>query len=203
MQAEIRRRLAILTSNILNPFLVSLIMVIIISLKTTTSFFEALKWSSIALALSILPVLSVMVYLIRKEKLEGISIRVRKQRHRIYLLATICAVVSCVVLFRWGAPLMLVASFAAGLSAIVIFMCINFLWKISVHTAFVTSSVTLLIILFGPIGAVSTVLLPLIGWSRIELEHHSPAQVAIGALLAALIIVVVFHFFGIIGTSSC
>ena len=85
-----------------------------------------------------------------------------------------------------------------AVSSIVIFMGINLLWKISVHTAFVAASVTVLIILYGPLGAATAVLLPLIGWARIELEHHSPAQVATGALLAAPIVVVVFYFFGLL-----
>ena len=90
----------------------------------------------------------------------------------------------------------------AGLSAIVIFMCINLLWKISVHTGFVAALVTILTILYSPIGAITTVLLPLIAWARIELEHHSPAQVATGALLAALIVVVVFYLFGLIASTT-
>jgi len=72
------------------------------------------------------------------------------------------------------------------------------LWKISLHTAFVTASVTVLIILYGSIAAVTVLLVPLVAWSRIELKHHSPAQVAAGALLATLIVVVVFYLFGLV-----
>ena len=86
----------------------------------------------------------------------------------------------------------------AGLSAIIVFMGINLLWKISVHAAFAAASVTILIILYGSIGTVTAVLLPPIVWAKVELEHHSPTQVAAGALLAALIVVVVFYLFGLI-----
>ena len=92
------------------------------------------------------------------------------------------------------------ATFVAGLSAIIVFMCINLLWKISVHTAFVAASVTVLILVYGSIGAVTAILLPLVIWSRIKLEHHSPAQVATGALLAAVIVIMVFYLFGLVGT---
>ena len=85
------------------------------------------------------------------------------------------------------------AAFAAGLSAIVIFMCINLWWKISLHTAFVAASVTVLVILYGWGAAITVALVPLMAWSRIELEHHSLAQATTGALLAALIVVVVFY----------
>ena len=198
MQIECRKRIAKLTSATLNPFLVSLVMIVLLSFKSTSSTFDALKWSLILIAFSILPVFSAIVYLVRRQRLDGIFINARKQRNNIYLLASVCAVVGFLVLSYLEAPLILRATFVAGLSMVVIFMCINLLWKISVHTAFVTASITILIILYGAIGAVATALLPLMAWARIELKRHSPAQVVIGSLLAALIVVVVFYLFGLV-----
>ena len=198
MKISWKKRAARLTSNIVNPFSVSFAMIISLSFASTSSTFEALKWTLISIALGILPVFAVLIYLVRNHRLEGIFIKARKQRNKIYLLACACAAVSCLVLFYLGAPVVLVASFVAGLAAIVIFMFINLWWKISVHTAFATASVTVLIVLYGSIGLVTAALIPPIAWSRIELEHHSPAQVAMGALLAALIVVVVFSLFGLL-----
>ena len=74
------------------------------------------------------------------------------------------------------------------------------LWgKISFHSAFVAGSVTILIAMYGYIWAVTIALLPLIVWSRVELEHHSPAQVVSGALLSALVVFAVFYLFGLVG----
>ncbi|MBA7667647.1 hypothetical protein ES703_75744 [subsurface metagenome] len=97
---------------------------------------------------------------------------------------------------------MLVATFVAGLAAIIVFMSINLLWKISIHTAFAAGSVTVLTLLYGSVGALTVMLVPPIAWARIELEHHSLAQAVTGALLAALIVVAVFHFFGLIGSAA-
>ena len=193
-----KRRIANLTSNLLNPFLVSLGIILLLSFEATSSPFDALKWTLIFAAISILPVFLVTVYLVRNERLEGIFINIRRQRNKIYLLASFCAVAGCIVILYLGAPLVLVVSLVAGLSAMIVFTCINLLWKISVHTAFVAASVTVVIILYGSIGTVTAVLIPPIAWSRIELEHHSITQVVAGALLAALIVVVVFYLFGLI-----
>jgi len=195
-----KRQLANLTSNILNPFLVSLAIVILISFESTTTISDAIKWSLISIAVSILPVFLIIAYLVRNERLENMFINARRQRNKIYLLASICAVLCCVILLYSGAPLALVAAFVAGLSLVLLFMCINLLWKISVHAAFVAGSVTALTILHGSTGAVTAVLLPPIVWARVELEHHSVAQVTAGVFLAALIVVVVFHLFGLIGS---
>ncbi len=198
MQIETRKQIANLTSNILNPFSVSLIIILLLSFESASSIVDALKWSLILIAVGILPVFLVVVYLARRGRLDGIFTNVRKQRTKIYLLAGVCAVVGGVIITYLGAPLVLRATFVAGLSAIVVFMCVNLLWKISLHIAFVAASATILVILYGLIGAISVAFLPLIAWARIESGHHSPAQVAAGATLAAAIVVVAFYLFGLI-----
>jgi len=62
--------------------------------------------------------------------------------------------------------------------------------------------VTVLTIIYGAIGALSVMLVPPIAWARIELKQHSLAQAIAGALLAALIVVVVFHLFGLLGSAT-
>jgi len=193
-----RKRIASLISNILNPFLVSLAVILLLSFRSASSTLDAIKWSLILVAISILPIFSVVTYLVRNGKLNGISINARKQRTKIYLLAGICAGAGCVILPLLEAPLILVATFVAGLSAIIVFTVINLLWKISLHTAFVAGSITALVIVYGSIAAVTVGLLPLIAWARTELEHHSLAQVATGAFLAALIVVLVYYPFGLV-----
>ena len=193
-----RKRIANLTSNILNPFLVSLVVILWLALGSTSGILDALKWSLILIAVTVLPVFLVATYLVRSKGLGSIFIDVRRQRTKIYLLASVCAVVGNVILIYFGAPLILVAAFVAGLSAVVIFMGVNLWWKISLHTALVAAAVTLLVILYGSIAAVTAVLLPLIAWARLKLGHHSLAQVATGALLSALIVVIVFYLFGLV-----
>ena len=193
-----RKRIANLTSNILNPFLVSLVLILLLSFKSTSSILDGVKWSLILIALSILPVFSFITYLVRSQRVEGFFVRIRKQRTKIYLLAGVCAGVAYVIFRCFEAPLVLVATCIVGLSAVVLFMGINLWWKISLHTAFVTALVTILIILYGSIAAIAIVLVALIAWARIELKHHSLAQVAAGALLAALIVVMVFYLFGLV-----
>ena len=193
-----RERIANLTSNTLNPFALSLVLILLFSFRSTSSALDVVKWSLISVAVSLLPVLFVVIYLVRNQKLEGLFIITRRQRTKIYLLAGVCAGIDCIILANLGAPKELMAAFIAGFSAVIVFTGINLLWKISIHTAFVTASVTALIILYGAIAAVAVVLVPLMAWSRIELKHHSPAQVAAGALIAALIVVVVFYLFGLV-----
>ena len=194
------KRLAKLTSNILNPFLVCFVVTILISFAATSSTADAIKWALISIALSVLPIFIIVVYLVRQKKLDGIFVNPRHQRTRIYVLASVLAIIDCIVLYYLKAPELLWVTFVTGLVAIFIFMVINCFWKISLHTAFIAAAVTVLVIVYGAVGAWTAVLLPLVAWARIETKLHSPAQVATGALLAAAIVVAVFLCFGVIGS---
>ena len=192
------KRIAKLTSNIFNPFLIGLVIILLVSVEVTISVFDAIKWSLVLILLSILPIFIFTVYLVRHNRLDGIFASVRTQRTKIYVLAAILASVSCIVLFLLKAPLMLLALSIAGFSGTVVFMCTNLWWKISLHTAFITAMVTILFILYGSVAAACIVLIPLVAWSRIELEHHSLAQAVTGALLGTSILVAVFYSFGLV-----
>lgn len=192
------KRIANLTSIIFSPFLVGLALILLVSFESTASILDAIKWSLILIALSILPIYLVVVYLVRSNKLDGILGSIRQQRSKIYALAAILAGIGCIILFYLKAPLIMLALFATGFFGTAIFMGINLWWKISLHTAFIAASVTLLVILYGFMAAVAIVLIPLVAWSRLELESHSPAQLVAGALLATSILVVVFYLFGLI-----
>jgi membrane-associated phospholipid phosphatase len=194
----LRQQIAKTAANILNPFLLSFVLIILLAIESTSSTNEAIKWSLISLALSVFPVFSVVFYLVRRRKLEGIFINPRQQRSRIYLLAIGCALIGYIVLIIFGAPELLRAAFLSGLIAVTVFMIINLFWKISLHTAFITASVTVLIIVYGESAAWTVVFVPLIAWARLEMKLHNPAQVFVGALLAVSIITIVFYFFGII-----
>jgi len=198
MQIETRRHIANLTSNILNPFAVSLVVILLLSFESTSTTSDALRWALILIIVSILPIFLIMVYLVRRGRLDSFFTDVRRQRTAVYLLAVGWAVIAGVIIIRLGAPLVLRATFVAGLSAVIIFTCINLFWKISLHTAFVAASAVVLAILYWPIGMVSLVFLPLMGWARIEAGHHSVAQVATGAVLAAVIAVIAFCSFGLV-----
>lgn len=195
---EMGKRIASLISNIFNPFLVSLVLILLVSFESTTSTLDAVKWSLILIALSILPIYLVVIYLVRKNKIDGIFVRFRRQRNKLYALAVILAGASCIILFYLNAPLIMIALFVTEFFGTAIFMGINLRWKISLHTAFVATSAMLLVILYGPVATVAVVLVPLIAWTRLKLELHSLAQVVTGAFLAATIMVVVFYLFGLI-----
>ena len=187
-----RKRIASLTSNVLHPVLLILALILLLSSTAASGMLDAVKWTVIAIAISVLPVLLVVIYRVRSGKLDAIFTNDRQQRTKTYLLTGLCSIASCLVLASLGAPSMLVTAYTAGVVLVVIFMFINLWWKISLHTALISAAVTVMIMLYGGMATVTVVLVPLTAWSRIELKYHSLAQAVTGALLAALIVVTTF-----------
>ncbi|MDO8578201.1 MAG: hypothetical protein Q7R50_03365 [Dehalococcoidales bacterium] len=188
-----KKRIAVLISNILNPFLVGLAVILILSFSATTRSGDALKWTLVASGLSILPIFVVVIYLLRTKRLNSFFLDMRQQRTNIYVLSGACGIAGCLLLAFLKAPMMLIAGFIASLLITLIFMCINFWWKISLHTAFIAGSATLLVILYGWMGTLVIPLIPVTAWARAELKSHSWAQATTGAVLAAAIVAAVFY----------
>jgi membrane-associated phospholipid phosphatase len=194
-----RERIARLISNILNPFLMSAVVIVLLSFKDAPGTADALKWAAISLAISVLPVLVVVIWLVKRKKMDGLFDNTRRQRHIVYLLASVLGVLGCGIMWFFKAPELLAVTFTAGLAEIVVFMGINHYWKISLHTAFTAAAVTIVSLVYGTAAIWTLLFLPLVAWARIELKQHSVAQVISGAALAAGIVAGIFGGFGVIG----
>ncbi|MFA5308058.1 MAG: hypothetical protein WC370_01050 [Dehalococcoidales bacterium] len=191
-------RLARLVSNILNPFLVSVVVLIMLSFRATSTTGDAIKWAVFTLLLSVLPVLVVAIYLLQRKKLDGLFSNPRQQRNNIYLMASIVGALGCGLLWYFDGPYLLSVTFTAGLDSIVVFMIINYFWKISLHTAFTAAAVAVIIMVYGAAVAWTSVLVVPVAWARIQLKQHSLPQVATGGLLSAAMVVGIFWACGVV-----
>ncbi|MDZ4230687.1 MAG: hypothetical protein U1B77_02590 [Dehalococcoidales bacterium] len=190
-----KKRIADLVSNTLNPFFMSLGIIGLVSFASAPGTVSALKWALLAVALSVLPVFLAIIYLVRKGKIDTIYTDARRQRTGIYLLAGLIAAAGGINLIYLGAPLMLRAAFLAGFSGAVIFTGITWWWKVSLHTAMVAAAVTILVILHGWLAVIAAVIVPLMAWARVASDHHSPAQTVTGAILGALVVILALYPF--------
>jgi membrane-associated phospholipid phosphatase len=193
-----REKLARLISNTLNPFVVSAIVIILLAFRETSGTPEAIKWIAISLAVSVLPTLIVVIFLVRSKRMDGFFNTTREQRNVVYLFASVLGAIGCGLLWYLNAPKLLAVTFTAGLISIVLFAGINYYWKVSLHTAFVAASLTIVIIVYGAAAVWAVIFLPPVAWARIELKQHSITQVVVGSLMVALITAGIFWGFGVI-----
>jgi membrane-associated phospholipid phosphatase len=116
-----------------------------------------------------------------------------RQQRLVVLVFIICSVTTGTLLMGLlGAPSAMVALIAAMVATLVVIMAITFAWKISVHAAVSSGSVAILALTYGPWLLAAYPLVALIGWSRIALRDHTPAQVAAGTVLGAVVAAATF-----------
>ncbi|MFF6786861.1 phosphatase PAP2 family protein [Streptomyces sp. NPDC012510] len=119
-------------------------------------------------------------------------VRVREQR-AVPLLATMASVligISLLVVLQ--APREVFALVVAMLVGLITTMMVTVWWKVSVHTAVAGGVVVILLLAYGASMAPLVLGIAAIGWSRVALRDHTPAQTVVGALLGGLVAAVVF-----------
>ena len=107
-----------------------------------------------------------------------------------FILASVAA--GLAVLAAGGAPHQLTWYFACMLGSVLMLAVITTAWKISIHCAVASGSVTILTLLFGPWLVPAYLLVALTGWSRVALKDHSAAQVIAGSALGAVAAVITY-----------
>ncbi|WP_225097483.1 phosphatase PAP2 family protein [Streptomyces sp. CoH27] len=83
----------------------------------------------------------------------------------------------------------LIASMLVTLAALAL---VTLAWKISVHQAVSAGAVIMLAQTYDPWALLGYVLVAVVGWSRIELRDHTPAQVIAGTLLGTAVAAATF-----------
>lgn len=118
------------------------------------------------------------------------------RRPRLLVLGFIIASVAAglILLTVCGAPGELSGYFTFMLVSVAILAVITVIWKISIHCAVASGSVTILALLFGPELALAYILAAVTAWSRVELKDHTPAQVIAGSGLGVLAAVIGYQF---------
>jgi len=174
-------------SHVISPHIVGVVIISIISLQFSSNPLEVLRWLALLMPLLVVPPLGYLMWLVRRGRLKDIYIPHRKKR------ITPLAFMMSWLLFLWGLIRYLGAPpTVEGLFVITIMLfgslgAITLFWKISFHAGIISAAVTTAVILGGYSTWPVTLLVPLVGWSRVRLRRHTPRQVLYGSLLGMLI----------------
>lgn len=113
-------------------------------------------------------------------------------RHLPFIFVIIIYIIGSIILWLLDAnPLTITLMFCYGTNTLIVFF-INLKWKISVHAMGVTGPTTALMF-FNPLGFLMGFLTPLVMWSRVILNKHSPNQVLAGAVLGYILTFTQFY----------
>ena len=142
-------KLANYISDGLNPLVIGLIIVAIVSFKGATNAAQAFGWFLLVTGLVFLPILMIAMYFVRTGRMDALFSNRRHQRHRIYVIGLFFVVLTMLLLNWLNAPSGIVAMLVSGLVTAVTFSTINLWWKISVHTSTVSALVVILLVMYG------------------------------------------------------
>jgi hypothetical protein len=187
-----RRRLARLVTEVLAPAPIVAALLLVVAWQSAPTVAAAAAWGLVAaLFASLLPFLFILRG-VRRGRLTDHHVGVREQRRTPLLMGLASVLVGLALLAAWSAPRELLALVAAMLAGLVVSLLVTLGWKVSLHTSVAAGSIVILVLVFGPTLLVLLPVVGLIGWARVEVGDHSPAQVAVGALLGAAVAATVF-----------
>ncbi len=185
-------RWARVISNLLSPPMVWGILVFFIAFHFAENRVQGLMW---ALTYGILVCLMPILYIawrVRNGKISDLHMKERQERIVPFAVSIGCAVLAWIVLRMMNAPSILPLIAAITLVELVVMLVITFAWQISMHAMSISVAVVATGIVFGATPALFvSPLLPIVGAARLRLHRHTLAQVIAGAIVGALIPLVV------------
>ncbi len=137
-----------------------------------------------ALFVAVLPTVFIS-YGIRLGKWEDRNVGARRPRLVVLAFITASVAAGLVLLVVLGAPALLTGYLAFMLVSVAVLAAITLVWKISIHCAVASGSVTILALAYGPLVLAGYLLVGLLGWSRVTVGDHSWLQVIGGSVLGA------------------
>ncbi|HWH00382.1 MAG TPA: hypothetical protein VNV66_13895 [Pilimelia sp.] len=152
-----------------------------------------LGWGSLAVLFCALVPYGVIWLGVRRGRLTDHHIGVREQRRGPLLYGLASVLVGLGVLVLLGAPWPLVAMVVVMFAVLLLVTVVNQFWKLSAHAAVAAASAGVLVLEFGPPLLVSLAVVAVVGWSRVRLRDHTPAQVAAGVAAGAAVGPPLFH----------
>ncbi|MFJ9544896.1 hypothetical protein [Streptomyces erythrochromogenes] len=107
----------------------------------------------------------------------------RRQRVVPMGLSLVSVLAGVALLRALGAPADVFALVVAMLVGLVSSLLVTVAWQISVHMSVAGGTVMILLLVFGPAVLPAAAVAAAVGWSRLALRAHTPAQLLAGTAL--------------------
>ena len=120
----------------------------------------------------------------RRGKIVDLDASVKEERTIPFLISVGFYLVGLVILIIFKIHIISIAFWFCYISNTLVTIFINKHWKISAHAMGAAGPLAAVTYVFGPVALIFTLLVLIIGWSRIQLKVHNLSQVTAGILLA-------------------
>lgn len=180
-------------SHVISPHIVGVVVTSVVSLNFSDNPLETLQWLAVLLPLAVVPPLIYLFWLVHNGTLEDIYMPERSTRVRPLTVLMIWLLICLGLVRYWEAPSIVESFVLIALVLIAVLSMVTLFWKISFHGATISAAAAATMMVAGSYAWPVMLLVPLVGWSRIRLERHTPRQVIYGSLVGALIALIVVY----------
>jgi membrane-associated phospholipid phosphatase len=195
------RNIAKIISNILHPYAVFPLVVVLVAYQVSSVPEAWGKWMVTALLPAyLLPLLYMQTRVTILARTTGTQVThrsfFREQPNEMLLLACLFGIPSTTILYFLDSPLGIIATMVGVAATTLLIALVNRVYRASFHLALLTSMLMpLVIILALPSLAIAPFIL-LLGLSRYHLGEHTPTQLVAGFLIGLVVSGAIFHGFG-------
>lgn len=183
-------KLAALISAIINPVFVSVFAASIFVFYNLNNWGDTIRWMIITLSITATFPIAYVVYLVKTGYLTDIYMPDREKRIKPIAVILLWLFISFFILKLLHAPLVMLLLVEVIVGQLVLLGLITTLWKISFHSATIMSATAVVAVLHSELVFVFSLLVPIVGWSRIQLKRHTLMQVIMGGLVGGTVSVV-------------
>ena len=188
----VAQRIARVVTEVLAPAPLAAVLLLVVAWRSAPTMAQGAVWGTVAVVFgSLFPMLFVLRG-VRRGALTDHHVRIREQRPLPLLVGMACVLAGLGLMVTWRAPRDLLALIAAMLAGLVVSLLVSLFWKMSIHAGVAAGSLVILVLMFGPALLILLPVVALVGWARIQVGDHNPAQVAIGVVVGAAVAAAVF-----------
>jgi hypothetical protein len=132
---------------------------------------------------AILPIAILTIHQVRRGAWANVDASKPRERPILYIVA-ISSVLALVCYLLVIQPYSILLRGSVVTLALLVVCAIITRWiKVSLHMTAAALTATVLLLLGSPIGWIVMAILPILAWSRLALERHTPAELALGLAL--------------------
>ena len=173
-------------SQLTNPGLIAIPLVLSVAWRATTSWREAFLWGGPYLLLADVCPMTLLILLGRWGWAVDLEHACRRERLKPLLVSLGFVGLTAALYQHIHAPFLLRRLAWVQMVQAALMTAITPFWQISFHGATAGALAAVGLILYGMETWPLLGLLPLVGWAQVERGRHTLAQVAVGALLSLL-----------------
>ncbi|MBT8383672.1 MAG: PAP2 family protein [Ignavibacteriaceae bacterium] len=119
----------------------------------------------------------------KRGRIADLDASVKEERTTPFVISTGFYIIGLIILINFNVHIFSIAFWFCYISNTLVTIFINKHWKISAHAMGAAGPLAAAVYVFGPIAFIFSLIVFLVGWSRIQLKAHNFAQVLAGILL--------------------